>query len=151
MLDATSIAYTSIYDEGLEWLTRGLNARTSVITLGELGDERAPGIGVIHCLAGPGDRLRARHAHAVDAINLVIDGAMYMDGVWLRPGQAKVVPAGQDYGDALVGPDGVRFLEIFAEVRGAFPQFHDAADQEYFEMVHGGHLRASTGLASEQQ
>lgn len=141
MLDASAVVFTSVRDERLEWLDRGLNAQTSVIVVGQKGDQGAPGVGIIRCAAGPGDRLRGRHTHTADAINLVIEGAMYMDGAWLRPGQAKVVPAGFEYGDAMVGPEGVTFLEIFADLPGIAPHFADSQDQDYFELVHGGELR----------
>jgi hypothetical protein len=154
MIGATGrdLIFTSIRDESLEWLTRGLNVRISLVSLGELLDPASPVAAVIDVAAGPGDRLRGRHAHPTDAINLVLDGAMYMDGVWLRPGQAKIVPAGTDYGDALAGPEGVRFLEIFARAVGAVPEFFDPEDQAYYQEVHGQMLEAlaesSTGVGN---
>src|SRR3546814_20357086 len=74
---------------------------------------------IVWCNSGPGDPLRGRHAHACDAINLVVQGGMYMDGIWLRPGQAKIVPADTNYGDATVSGEGCIFLEIFGELRRA--------------------------------
>jgi hypothetical protein len=132
---------TSFDDERLPWGPPVLNARTAFIVLGDVEDPKAPTVGVINVSPGPGDRLRARHIHKADAINLVIDGAMYMDGVWLRPGQSKVVDANFEYGDALTGPDGVRFLEIWSSQDGAEPVFADEADQIYFEDIKArGHL-----------
>lgn len=141
VLDANGVVFTSVGDESLDWLDRGLNAKTSVIVLGAATDSNVPAVGIIRCEAGAGDRLRGRHSHSADAINLVIEGSMYMDGTWLRPGQAKIVPAWSEYGDAMVGPDGVAFLEIFADVEGAMPHFVDPDDQQYFELVHGDPLR----------
>lgn len=133
---------TSVWDEGLPWGPSLLNARTAFIVLGDVADMKAPTVGVINVSPGPGDRLRARHIHKADAINLVIEGAMYMDGVWLRSGEAKVVDANFEYGDALTGPEGVRFLEIWSAQEGAEPVFSDEADQIYFEEIKSrGHLR----------
>ncbi len=84
--------YTSIHDENLKFHRRGLNARVAMVSCGEDGDSRAPLIGIIQVNAGPGDPLRGLHLHLGDAINLVVEGAMCMDGTWLRPGQAKIVP-----------------------------------------------------------
>ena len=142
MIEATGdkIRFTSLRDETLKWLTRGLNTRISMITLGPLSDVNSPAAGVIDVFPGPGDRLRSRHAHPTDAINLVLHGAMYMDGVWLRPGEAKIVPANAEYGDGVPGPGGVKFLEIFVSVTGAVPSFVDPEDQAYYEEVHGAAL-----------
>lgn len=133
--------YTHIRDPNINFSRRGLNARTGLISCGVEGDKSAPLIGVIWVNSGPGDPLRGRHVHHGDAINLVIDGAMYMDGLWLRPGQAKVIPSLTNYGDAVPSPDGVIFLEIFETHDGAIPDFDDPKHQEYFEEVHGAHLR----------
>lgn len=148
MIEATGdeIIYTSMHDPSLAWITRGLNANIMPIVLGAAGDPDAPSPVLIDVAPGPGDRLRGMHHHPTDAVNLVIEGAMYMDGVWLRPGQAKVVPAHTAYGDALVGPDGVKFIEIFAGAKGAIPTFTDPEDQAYYEAVHGDSVRAATGL-----
>jgi hypothetical protein len=142
MIEATGdeLIFTSIHDDSLTWLTRGLNVRISMVALGPLSDPASPAAGVIDAFPGPGDRLRSRHAHPTDAINLVLDGAMYMDGVWLRPGQAKIVPADAEYGDALTGPHGVKFLEIFVSLSGAVPAFIDPADQAYYQEAHGAEL-----------
>lgn len=150
MIEATGdeLIFTSIDDPSLQWLTRGLNAKTSVIVLGAFTDPAAPAMALVCCAPGPGDRLRGMHAHPADAINLVLEGAMYMDGEWLRPGQAKVVPADTPYGDALVGPEGVKFLEVFANLAGATPEFSDPADQAFYEEVHGQELRKRTGASA---
>jgi len=150
MLEATGNQYmfTSMADESLTWLTRGLNVRISMLGLGPLADPTTPVAAVVDVYPGPGDRMRGRHSHSRDAINLVIEGAMYMDGVWLRPGQAKVIPAGTDYGDALVGPRGVKFLEIFSELSGATPEFFDPEDQTYYEQVHGSALTEQFSAAA---
>lgn len=132
---------TSFDDDGLPWGPAVLNARTAWVVLGDVEDPTTPTVGVIDVAPGPGDRLRARHIHKADAINLVIHGAMYMDGVWLRPGESKVVDANYEYGDALTGPEGVRFLEIWSTQSGAEPQFSDEVDQRYFEDLKArGHL-----------
>lgn len=147
LIEATGneLVFTSIRDESLTWLDRGLNVRVSMIALGALADPNSPVSGVVDVFPGPGDRLRSRHAHSVDAINLVLAGAMYMDGAWLRPGQAKVVPAETEYGDALAGPEGVTFLEIFAAASGAVPRFIDPEDQAYYQEVHGAAFNAAAG------
>jgi hypothetical protein len=132
---------TSFDDERLPWGPRVLNARTAFVVLGEVSDPKAPTVGIINVAPGPGDRLRARHTHKADAINLVIQGAMYMDGVWLRSGESKIVDANFEYGDALTGPEGVRFLEIWSCQDGAEPQFAEEDDQVYFEEIKSrGHL-----------
>lgn len=150
MIEATGdqVQFTSIYDESLTWLERGLNVRISMATLGPLAEPAAPAAALIHVFPGPGDRLRSRHAHPVDAINLVLHGAMYMDGEWIRPGQAKVVGADVEYGDALPSADGVIFLEIFASRSGATPTFPDPEDQAYYQNVHGSHLEQELKEAS---
>jgi hypothetical protein len=132
--------YTHIRDFNHNFATRGLNARTAMLPCGVEGDDNSPLIGVIWVNHGPGDAVRGRHLHHGDAINLVVDGAMYMDGKWLRPGQAKLVPAELVYGDAITGPDGVVFLEIFETHDGAKPDFDDPKCQEYWNEVHGQYL-----------
>src|SRR5262249_27313073 len=122
---------------------RGLNARTGLLPCGVEGDKNAPLIGIIWVNPGPGDPLRGYHRHHEDAINLVVEGAMYIDGNWLRPGQAKTVPSEFKYGDAVACPDGVIFLEIFETHAGAIPDFYDPAHQAYFEEIHGAHLRGN--------
>lgn len=129
--------YTSVHDQSLNWLNRGLNARTTMLPIGEEGNPEAPNTLMIWVNPGPGDPLRGRHVHHTDAINLVIEGAMYIDGQWLRPGQAKIIPAEFNYGDQIPGPDGVIFLEIFATFAGSIPDFDDPSHQAYFQEVHG--------------
>lgn len=133
--------YTHVKDPALNFLSRGLNARTALLPVGTGRGRDAPLVGVIWVNAGPGDPLRGRHCHHGDAINLVIEGAMYMDGTWLRPGQAKIIPSEMNYGDATTSPEGVVFLEIFENHAGAIPDFDDPAHQAYFEEVHGVHVR----------
>jgi hypothetical protein len=142
MIEATGteLRFTSVSDESLTWLTRGLNVRITMLALGPLADPNSPAAGIIDASSGPGDRLRSRHIHPTDAINLVLEGAMYMDGTWIRPGEAKIVPAYSEYGDQLAGPDGVKFLEIFTTLDGAVPAFVDPQDQEYYQAVHGAEL-----------
>jgi hypothetical protein len=129
--------YTWATDENLKFNRRGLNARTALLLVGEEGDLTAPVAGIVQINAGPGDPLRGRHLHRGDAINLVIDGGLCMDGTWLRPGQAKIVPANLTYGDAITAKDGCLFLEIFLSGLHAKPFFHNPRDQAYFEEVHG--------------
>lgn len=138
---------TSMHDESLPWGPAVLNARTAFIVLGDEDDGKAPTVGVLNVSPGPGDRLRGRHIHKADAINLVIEGAMYMDGVWLRAGESKIVDADFEYGDALTGPDGVRFLEIWSAQDGAEPVFTDERDHQYFEGIKArGHLQQRRSL-----
>jgi hypothetical protein len=132
--------YTSIWDEQLPWQLRGLNARTALVTIGEEGDPNAPIAGVIQIRPGPGDPLRGRHLHHNDAINLVIEGAMFIDGHWLRPGQAKIIPKNFKYGDQITGKDGVIFLEIFADQVGAKPDYDDPSHRDYWKEVHGQYM-----------
>ena len=139
--------YTHIKDPAHHWAKRGLNSRTAMLPCGVAGDKDAPLIGLIWVNSGPGDPNRGRHLHKGDAINLILDGAMYMDGVWLRPGQAKIVPAETTYGDGVTSPDGVLFLEIFVSHDGAKPRFHDPLCQSYYEEVHGGVLFSHLGPA----
>lgn len=133
--------YTNVRDEALNYSRRGLNARTAMLPCGVAGDRTAPLIGLIWVNHGPGDPLRGRHLHHGDAINLVVEGAMYMDGNWIRPGQAKIIRSKTKYGDALTSTEGVLFLEIFETHDGAIPDFDDPKHQAYFEEVHGSHLR----------
>jgi hypothetical protein len=105
--------YTNVRDQNLVWSKRGLNARVTMIVVGVDDDPNAPHAAVVWVNSGPGDPLRGRHLHRRDAINLVVEGAMYLDGHWLRPGQAKIVPAGVKYGDATTSSEGVIFLGIF--------------------------------------
>jgi hypothetical protein len=142
---------TSVRDDALPWGPPLLNARTALIVLGDVDDKQAPIVGVIDVTPGPGDRLRGRHIHRTDAVNLVIEGSLYMDGVWLRAGEAKVVDADFEYGDGLAGPEGVRFLEIWSAQDGAEPLFTDPADQAYFEDVKAhGHLQSRASLDREE-
>jgi hypothetical protein len=127
------IFWTSICDDNLPWGATVLNARSTGLVLGELKVTTSPVVGIVNVDPGPGDRLRARHTHKAAAVNLVIEGALYMDGVWLRPGEAKVVSADFEYGDGLVGPDGVKFLEIWSDLFGVEPVFIDAEDRAFFE------------------
>src|ERR1700730_16061111 len=113
--------YTSIHDDNIGFHKRGLSARVGMVSCGEEGDPRAPLIAIIQVNAGPGDPLRGLHLHHDDAINLIVHGAMCMDGTWLRPGQAKIVPANFIYGDPITSKDGCIFLEIFASHGGARP------------------------------
>ena len=133
--------YTHITDPAINFSRRGLNVRTGLISCGVEGDKSAPVIGILWMNSGPGDPLRGRHLHYSDAINLVVEGAMYIDGNWLRPGQAKIIPAETKYGDAFTGPDGVIFLEIFDTHDGAIPDYDDTECQAYFDEVHGLHVR----------
>jgi hypothetical protein len=132
---------TRIDNDDLPWGPPILNGRTGVIVLGNLDDPYAPTIGVINVNNKPGDRTRSRHIHETDAINLIIEGALYMDGVWLTPGVSKVVSANYEYGDGLAGPQGVKFLEIWADQFGAMPSYTDPEDQAYFDVMKShGHL-----------
>jgi hypothetical protein len=136
------LTWTRIDDDNLPWGPSLLNARTSLIVLGRLDDKQAPTVGVINVGPGPGDRLRGRHIHKTAAVNLVIEGALYMDGVWLRTGEAKVVTADLAYGDGLVGSEGVKFLEIWADQFGVEPIFEDPEDQAFFKFkTSKGHLQ----------
>ena len=136
--------YSHVSDPRHSSAKRGLNARTAMIPLGEPGDERSPVIGIIWVNEGPGDPLRGHHLHTCDAINLVIEGSICMDGTWLTPGQAKIVPANFTYGDGLPTPGGGILLEIF-ENHGAKPRYHDAAHMAYYEEVHGQELGLKDG------
>lgn len=139
--------YTHLTDESLPWGPPVLNARTALIVLGDAADPAAPTIGVIDVKPGPGDRLRGRHLHHSDAINLVLRGSLYMDGVWLRAGEAKIVERDLVYGDGLAGPDGVNFLEIWSRQDGAGPIFDDPDDQNYFDKLRAqGHLAERRSL-----
>ena len=128
--------YTSMKDPDHNFAGRALNVRVAIIPVGAKGDQQAPLAAIVWVNAGPGDILRGRHTHPSDAINLVVEGSMYMDGVWLRPGQAKIVPAETNYGDA-VTPTGVLFLEIFADHAGGRPAYVDPDARAYFTEVHG--------------
>jgi hypothetical protein len=128
--------YSNVKDPSLAWQRRALNARVFSIPLGVEGDANSPIPTLIWINAGAGDPTRGRHSHACDAINLVVEGSMYMDGFWLTPGQAKIVPAGHDYGDA-VSPDGVLFIEIFGDHQGAKPEYFDSEHMAYWDSVHG--------------
>lgn len=130
--DDKGIIWTAVDDDSLPW-SHNINVRTAVIVVGDQGDVTAPTIAVINAQPGPGDRLRGRHIHTTDAVNFVVRGAMYMDGDWIHSGEAKVVPGHFEYGDALIGPEGVQFLEIFAAMPGAIPQFVDPLDQEFYD------------------
>ena len=132
--------YSNVRDPNLNWSKRGLNARTCTISLGQDGDLDAPVAAVVWLNSGPGDPLRGRHAHACDAINLVVEGGMYMDGIWLRPGQAKIVPADTNYGDATVTGEGCIFLEIFGDHHGARPVYDEPDEMAYWNEVHGNVL-----------
>lgn len=126
------LIWTAVDDDALPW-SHNINVRTAVIVVGEENDASAPTIAVINAEPGPGDRLRGRHIHTTDAVNFVVRGAMYMDGDWIHSGEAKVVSGYFEYGDALIGPEGVQFLEIFAAAPGAIPQFVDPLDQEFYD------------------
>ena len=132
--------YTHVKDLNHNFATRGINARTAMVPCGIDGDKNSPMIGVIWVNCGPADLLRGRHSHPGDAINLVVDGAMYMDGKWLRPGQAKIVPAELVYGDQITSPDGVVFLEIFENHAAAKPEFENPDCQAYYQEVHEKYL-----------
>jgi hypothetical protein len=129
--------YSNVRDPDLAWSKRGLNARTFTISLGRQGDRDAPLAALVWLNHGPGDPLRGRHSHSCDAINLVVDGALYMDGVWLRPGQAKIVPAGTNYGDAVVAGEGCVFIELFGDHHGAKPDYDEPHEMAYWNEVHG--------------
>src|SRR3546814_390178 len=92
---------------------------------------------VIDVKPGPGDALRGQHLHYGDAINLIVTGSVCMDGTWLRPGHAKIAPAGLTYGDAIPAPEGYTLLEIFESHPGAKPCYSNPRHQRYFEEVHG--------------
>ncbi|ORW21996.1 hypothetical protein AWC19_13690 [Mycobacterium palustre] len=142
LYERPGIRWTSIYDDNLPWGEPILNARSALIVLGARENKNSPVVGVVSVGPGPGDRLRGRHIHKSAAVNLVIEGALYMDGVWLRPGEAKIVPADFEYGDGLVGPEGVKFLEIWADQFGVEPEFVDPDDRAFFEYRKaGGHLQ----------
>ena len=129
--------YSNVRDPNLNWSKRGLNARTCTISLGPDGDKDSPVAAIVWLNSGPGDPLRGRHAHSCDAINLVVQGGMYMDGIWLRPGQAKIVPADTNYGDATVSGEGCIFLEIFGDHYGARPVYDEPSEMTYWNDVHG--------------
>lgn len=132
---------TWITDDSLPWGPDIVNARSTLFVLGDAMNENAPTVGIINVFPGPGDRLRGMHIHHADAVNLIIEGAFYMDGRWLRPGEAKIVDANKAYGDGLVGPEGVRFLEIWSAQHGAEPIYTNDDDQAYYEAIKAkGHL-----------
>ena len=134
--------YSNVSDPNLGWSKRGLNARTYTISLGPDGDRDAPVAALVWLNEGPGDPLRGRHSHSCDAINLVGQGAMYMDGIWLRPGQAKIVPANTNYGDAVVTGGGCIFVELFGDHHGAKPDYDEPDEMTYWNEVHGSLLKA---------
>lgn len=125
--------FSAVDDDSLNWGPPILNARTSLVVVGAADDPHAPVVGCINVGPGPGDRLRSRHIHGADAVNLVIRGAVYMDGVWLRPGEAKIAPGNVEYGDGLAGPDGMDFFEIWSDLAGIMPTYSDPDDHAYFE------------------
>src|SRR3546814_13710322 len=110
------------------------------------GDQDSPVAAVIWLNSGPGDPLRGRHSHSCDAINLVVEGGMYMDGIWLRPGQAKIVPADTNYGDATVTDEGCIFLELFGDHYGAKPDDDNPEELAYWNEVHGDVLEEHNGV-----
>src|SRR3546814_11616751 len=69
---------------------------------------------------------------------------MYMDGIWLRPGQAKIVPADTNYGDATVTGEGCIFLEIFGDHYGAKPDYDEPEEMAYWNEVHGTDIARRT-------
>lgn len=142
--------YTSVRGENLNFNSRGLNSRVALVSVGEEGDMTAPAAGVIQINSGPGDLLRGRHLHHGDAINLVVHGGLCMDGTWLRPGQAKIVPANLTYGDGIPSKDGCAMLEIFESHLLAPPDFEDPRTQKYFDEVHGDLNPAFVGDGSSK-
>lgn len=125
--------FSAVNDDSLNWGPPILNARTSLVVVGEPDDPHAPVVGCINVAPGPGDRLRSRHIHGADALNLVIRGAVYMDGAWLRPGEAKIAPGNVEYGDGMAGPEGMDFFEIWSDLAGIMPTYTDPDDHAYFE------------------
>src|SRR3546814_20429080 len=102
----------NVRDEKRNWSKRGLNARTCTISLGPDGDKDSPVAANVWLNSGPGDPLRGRHAHSCDAINLVVQGGMYMADIWLRPGQHQLVPADPNSADAPVSGEGSTSLTL---------------------------------------
>src|SRR3546814_19698921 len=58
-------------------------------------------------------------------------------GIWLRPGQAKIVPADTNYGDATVTGEGCIFLELFGDHYGTKPDYDKPEEMAYWNEVHG--------------
>jgi hypothetical protein len=141
--------FSAIDDDSLNWGPPILNARTSLLVVGEPDDPHAAVVGCINVKPGPGDRLRSQHIHPADAVNLVIRGSIYMDGAWLRPGEAKIAPGNVPYGDGLAGPDGVQFFEIWSDLAGTMPTYSDPDDHAFFEQFRAkGHGEPQHVLSS---
>jgi len=119
-------------NDGLEW-GEVVDGWTSMVFFGPEFDPDAPVAALIVLTPGPGDALRGRHVHDTDAINLVVQGSMRMDGVWLTPGMMKAVPAGVEYSDAIVGPDGCKYIEIMAQRKGMRQTYVNPDTQKFFE------------------
>jgi hypothetical protein len=143
--------YTSTRDPNLGANARGLNARAGQVSIGEAGDLKAPIMAVIQVNAGPGDPLRGPHLHYGDAINLIVSGAVCMDGTWLQPGQAKIAPGGLTYGDTIPSQDGYTFLEIWESHVGAMPEYFEPKHQQYYDEVHGKAYAGIFGFPSSKE
>jgi hypothetical protein len=132
-------------DDELEWGGDIDKARSAALFFGPEFDGRSPCAVVFKLEPGFCDPLSSMHIHGADAINLVIQGSMKMDGVWLTPGMMKCTPAGEAYGDHEVGPDGVTFIEFLASRDGLQQTYVDPALQERFVQHPHFHLTQEIG------
>lgn len=65
---------------------------------------------------------------------------MNMDGLWRRPGQAKIVSR-TDYGDTVVTSGGCIFFELFGGHHGAEPDCDEPDEMVCRDEIHGGLLK----------
>ncbi|MGV9798783.1 cupin domain-containing protein [Mycobacterium sp. NPDC003449] len=98
--------------------------RTTMHVLGDPSDEGSPAAVVVEY---PPDYVLPRHSHDGARLELVVRGAVEVDGQWLGPGDIWASGANQFYGPHNVGPQGCTTLEL-ATTGGIHRLTFDAGD-----------------------
>lgn len=109
----------------------GLQFRS--IFIGPPRDPKAPVGIVVRAGVDVGDRVASTRTYATATMTVVTEGAMQIDGRWMKPGDIHITPAGVPHGDLVVGPRGATVFILFAERSGLIPEFADPNDQRRFD------------------
>lgn len=108
-------SYWGVLPPEAEWAqllagaAEGLGLRTTLHVLGDPNDESSPAAAIVHYPAG---YVLARHSHAGDRLELVINGSVNVNGAWLTPGDIWASGPRQPYGPHTMGPEGCTTLEL---------------------------------------
>jgi hypothetical protein len=111
-INPKALSYTSVFAEAVDHRIAGF-------VLGDENDFEAP---LALFMRLPAGWVLSRHAHDCYRFEVVIEGAMIVDGGHeLGVGDVSTSGPGQAYGPHMAGKDGVLTLEIFSRQAGMHP------------------------------